>query len=67
MVNLGSWMNKILVGWGVDAKIANTFDEMIIAVLPVSYTHLDVYKRQMFPYRNEETFPDLYPSVYRAI
>ena len=33
MVNLGSWMNKILVGWGVDAKIANTFDEMIIAVL----------------------------------
>ena len=34
MVNLGSWMNKILVGWGVDAKIANTFDEMIIAVKP---------------------------------
>ena len=33
MINLGSWMNKILVGWGVDPKIANTFDEFIIAVL----------------------------------
>ena len=29
MVNLGSWMNKILVGWGVDAK-------MIIAVLLIA-------------------------------
>ena len=36
MVNLGSWMKKILVGWGVDAKIANTFDEMIIAVLLIA-------------------------------
>ena len=36
MVNLGSWMNKILVGWGVDAKLANTFDEMIIAVLLIT-------------------------------
>ena len=33
MINLGSWMNKILIGWGVDPKIANTFDEMIIALL----------------------------------
>lgn len=31
MINLGSWMNGILIGWGVDPKIANTFDEMIIA------------------------------------
>ena len=28
MINLGSWMNGILIGWGVDPKIANTFDEM---------------------------------------
>ncbi len=35
MVNLGSWMNGILIGWGVDPKIADTFDEMIIAVLLV--------------------------------
>ncbi len=35
MINLGSWMNGILIGWGVDPKIANTFDEMIIAVLLV--------------------------------
>ena len=35
MIDLGSWMNKILIGWGVDPKIANTFDEMIIAALLV--------------------------------
>lgn len=35
MINLGSWMNGILIGWGVDSKIANTFDEMIIAALLV--------------------------------
>lgn len=28
-------MNKILIGWGVDAKIANAFDEVIIAALLV--------------------------------
>lgn len=36
MINLGSWMNKVLIGWGVDAKIANTFDEMIIAALLIA-------------------------------
>lgn len=35
MINLGSWMNGILIAWGVDPKIANTFDEMIIAALLV--------------------------------
>ena len=35
MINLGSCMNGILIGWGVDPKIANTFDEMIIAALLV--------------------------------
>lgn len=35
MINLGSWMNGILINWGVDPKIANTFDEMIIAALLV--------------------------------
>lgn len=35
MINLGSWMNGILIGWGADPKIANTFDEMIIAALLV--------------------------------
>ena len=35
MINLGSWMNGILIVWGVDPKIANTFDEMIIAALLV--------------------------------
>lgn len=36
MINLGSWMNKVLIGWGVDPKIANTFDEFIIAVLLIA-------------------------------
>ena len=36
MTNLGSWMNKVLTGWGVDEKIANTFDEAIIAILLVA-------------------------------
>lgn len=36
MVNLGSWMNKLLIGWGVDPKIADTFDEIIIAVLLIT-------------------------------
>ena len=35
MINSGSWMNGILIGWGVDPKIANTFDEMIIAAFLV--------------------------------
>lgn len=34
-IDLGAWMNKILVGWGVNPKIANTFDETIIAVLMI--------------------------------
>ena len=32
-MDLGNWMNKILIGWGVDPKIASTFDEAVIAVL----------------------------------
>ena len=32
-MDLGNWMNKILIGWGIDPKIANTFDEAIIAIL----------------------------------
>ncbi|MEG1161845.1 mechanosensitive ion channel family protein [Bacteroides sp.] len=34
-MDLGGWMNHILVGWGVDPKVANMFDEAIIAVLMV--------------------------------
>ena len=43
MINLGSWMNKVLTGWGVDEKIANTFDEAIIAILLVA-----VYRIRLF-------------------
>lgn len=34
-MDLGNWMNQILVGWGVDPKIANSVDEAIIAVLMI--------------------------------
>ena len=32
-MDLGSLMNKVLIGWGVNPKIADTFDETIVAVL----------------------------------
>ena len=35
MINLGSWMNGILIGWGVDPKIVKYFRRMIIAALLV--------------------------------
>ena len=35
MVSLGSWMNEILIDWGVAPKLANMFDETIIAVLMI--------------------------------
>lgn len=34
-MDLGNWMNKILIGWGIDPKIANAVDEAIIAILMV--------------------------------
>ena len=34
-MDLGNWMNKILIGWGIDPKIANTFDEALIAILMI--------------------------------
>ena len=34
-MDLGNWMNKILIGWGIDPKIANTVDEAIIAILMI--------------------------------
>ena len=34
-MSLGSWMNKILIDWGIDPKLANMFDETIIAVLMI--------------------------------
>ena len=34
-MSLGSWMNEILIDWGIDPKLANMFDETIIAVLMI--------------------------------
>lgn len=35
-MSLGGWMNKILIDWGVDPKLANMFDETIIALLMIA-------------------------------
>ena len=34
-MDLGKWMNSLLIDWGVKPKIANMFDESIIAVLMI--------------------------------
>ncbi|MEG1748115.1 MAG: mechanosensitive ion channel [Tannerellaceae bacterium] len=33
MTNLGGWMNHVLTSWGIGEKVANTFDESLIAIL----------------------------------
>lgn len=33
VVDLGKWMNKILIDWGIDPEVADRFDETIIAIL----------------------------------
>lgn len=49
MVSLGSWMNEILIDWGVDPKLANMFDETIIAVLMIGVsTGLDYLCQAIF-------------------
>lgn len=35
VVDLGKWMNNTLISWGIDAKLANRFDETIIALLMI--------------------------------
>lgn len=35
VVDLGKWMNDILIDWGIEPKLANRFDETIIAILMV--------------------------------
>ena len=36
IVDLGKWMNKVLINWGVDPKFADRFDETIIALLMIA-------------------------------
>lgn len=35
VVDLGKWMNDVLIDWGMSLKVANRFDETIIAILMV--------------------------------
>ena len=36
VVDLGKWMNKILIDWGIDPTVADRFDETIIAILMIA-------------------------------
>ena len=36
VVDLGKWMNKILIDWGIDPEVADRFDETIIAILMIA-------------------------------
>ena len=36
VVDLGKWMNKILIDGGIDPKVADRFDETIIALLMIA-------------------------------
>ena len=55
MVSLGSWMNEILIDWGVDPKLANMFDETIIAVLMIGVSIGLDYLCQVIFCRGDET------------
>lgn len=35
-INLGSWMNDALIGWGMSPKWADMFDETIVAALMIA-------------------------------
>ena len=48
MMSLGGWMNKILIGWGIDPKFA----DMAVLFLPGNLR-----------WRYEELYPTLSPSV----
>ncbi|WP_300813968.1 mechanosensitive ion channel domain-containing protein [uncultured Bacteroides sp.] len=36
MMSLGGWMNDILIGWGINPKVADMFDETLVAVLMIA-------------------------------
>ena len=35
VVDLGKWMNKTLINWGIDPAVADRFDETIMALLMI--------------------------------
>ena len=35
MMSLGGWMNKILIGWGIDPKFADYCGMVISTVVPL--------------------------------
>ena len=63
MVSLGSWMNEILIDWGVDPKLANMFDETIIAVLMIGVSiGLDYLCQAIFVGGDETFIQSVHPT-----
>ena len=51
---------KSLVDYPDQVVVTETENEKAIVLEPVSYTHLDVYKRQVLPCR-KRVYPPWYP------
>ena len=66
VVDLGKWMNKILIDWGIDPVVADRFDETIMALLMIVIAIVLNYlcSRWMWPEQNlvlplrQGVFPD---------
>ena len=64
MMSLGGWMNKVLIGWGIDPKFADMFDETIIALLMVgAFDRAGLFVPGNLRWRYEALYPALSPSV----
>ena len=40
-------VSVLAVGWSLSLTVAETDSQVLLIAIPVSYTHLDVYKRQI--------------------
>ena len=68
MVSLGSWMNEILIDWGVDPKLANMFDETIIAVLMIGVSiGLDYLCQAIFVGGMKQLYKAMQPHQWNYI
>ena len=47
VLGIGGCTALLLTGFGIKDSIANVVDYQFEEITPVSYTHLDVYKRQL--------------------
>ena len=45
VVDLGKWMNKTLINWGIDPAVADRFDETSMALLMIVVAIVLHYRR----------------------